>query len=86
MAKATTPKDHNRELIARVAETREAAGYTKKQMAQALDIEYETYRKYENRSPMPHYLIPRFALITHSRMEYLLADTGPRWEPEALRA
>jgi DNA-binding XRE family transcriptional regulator len=52
-------------LRARVIALRKAAKprITQKQMADAIGIEFETYKKYETRSPMPAYLIPRFAEV-----------------------
>jgi hypothetical protein len=45
-------------------------------MATALGIPPERYRKYEYRSPLPHYLLERFALIVGRDVEYVL--TGKR--------
>lgn len=41
-------------------------------MATALGVPAERYRKYEYRSPLPHYLLERFALIVGRDVEYLL--------------
>jgi hypothetical protein len=41
-------------------------------MATALGIPAERYRKYEYRTPLPHYLLERFALIVGRDIEYLL--------------
>lgn len=42
------------------------------QMAIALGIPPSRYAKYETRTPMPHYLIPRFAAVTGESIEYVL--------------
>jgi len=47
-------------------------GWTAEQMAVALGIPAERYRKYENRTPLPPYLIHKFALITGVTIEFLL--------------
>jgi hypothetical protein len=41
-------------------------------MATALGVPAERYRKYEYRSPLPHYLLERFALIVGRDLDYLL--------------
>lgn len=59
-------------LCERVRALREAKGWTAEQMAIALGIPSERYRKYETRSPIPQYLIPRFAQVTDRSIEYIL--------------
>ena len=58
--------------IARTKALRESKGWTSIQMAAALDIPHERYRKYESRTPLPHALMERFALITGVSVEYLI--------------
>lgn len=41
-------------------------------MATALGVPAERYRKYEYRTPLPHYLVERFALIVGREIEYVL--------------
>jgi len=65
-------------LCARVKRLREEKGWTAEQMAIALGIPPERYRKYENRSPLPQYLIPRFALVVDRSSEYILTGKEPR--------
>jgi transcriptional regulator with XRE-family HTH domain len=43
---------------------REAMGWSQKEMAHALGIPLENYKKYEKRTPIPHRLITRYCLIT----------------------
>lgn len=62
----------NEQFIARVHRLRNDRGYTAAQMATALGVPAERYRKYEYRTPLPHYLIERFALIVGRDIEYLL--------------
>jgi len=59
-------------LCARVKRLREEREWTAEQMGVALGIPPERYRKYENRSPIPHYLIPRFSQIVDRTVEYVL--------------
>jgi transcriptional regulator with XRE-family HTH domain len=62
----------NDALCARVHRLRNERGWTAQQMATALGIPAERYRKYEYRSPLPHYLLERFALIVGRDVEYVL--------------
>jgi hypothetical protein len=62
----------NEALCARVHRLRNDRGWTSQQMATALGVPPDRYRKYEYRSPMPHYLVERFALIVGRDVEYIL--------------
>lgn len=62
----------NDALCARVHRLRNDRGWTAAQMATALGVPPERYRKYEYRSPLPHYLLERFALIVGRDLEYVL--------------
>lgn len=62
----------NESLCARVHELRNERGWTAAQMATALGVPPERYRKYEYRSPIPAYLMERFALIVGCDLDYLL--------------
>lgn len=62
----------NDALCARVHRLRNERGWTAAQMATALGVPPDRYRKYEYRSPIPHYLIERFALIVGRDVDYVL--------------
>lgn len=68
----------NDALCARVHRLRNDRGWTAAQMATALGVPPERYRKYEYRSPIPHYLIERFALIVGRDIEYVLTGKTSR--------
>lgn len=74
--------DQNRELlfnetlVQRTHDLRKGRGWTAEQMATALGVPVERYRKYEKRSPLPAYLMERFCLIVDCDLDYLL--TGRR--------
>lgn len=68
----------NEELCARVHRLRNERGWTSEQMATALGVPAERYRKYEYRSPLPGYLMERFALIVGCDLPYLLTGKGQR--------
>lgn len=62
----------NAALCQRVKGIRESKEWTAEEMAVALGIPVHRYRKYESRSPIPHYLIPRIALIAGRSVEWVL--------------
>lgn len=66
----------NNAFCARVRELRLSRGWTAEQMAIALGVPPDRYRKYESRSPLPAYLIERFAIIVGQDVEYVV--TGKR--------
>ena len=62
----------NEQFIKRIHRLRNERGWTAEQMAISLGIPPERYRKYEYRTPLPHYLLERFALQVGRDVEYLL--------------
>ncbi len=66
----------NNSLCGRVKSLRTERGWTADQMATALGVPADRYRKYETRSPLPAYLMPRFCLLAQCEFDYLL--TGKR--------
>lgn len=68
----------NNALCARVRKWREEMNWTAAQMATALGVPAERYRKYEYRSPLPPYLMERFCLITDSTLEELITGKQRR--------
>lgn len=67
-----TAADFNKEFAGRVRELRAASGLTQLQMADALGIGFEAYRKYEVNIMMPHRLLHQFALICRTDLHYLI--------------
>lgn len=60
MGKATTPTQFKREFCLRLRSFRVSAGYEEAaDFAKELGLLPNTYSKYENRSLLPHYLIPK---------------------------
>ena len=47
----------------RTKELRMNRGFTQQEVAQFLGIEYEAYKKYENRSILPQFLMARFCKL-----------------------
>lgn len=72
-------------LCERVRNLRDDRGWTAEQMATALGIPPDRYRKYENRSPLPQYLIPLFAQTVDRSIEYVLTGKERRQLPSAKR-
>ncbi len=68
----------NNDLCGRTRALRDELGWTAEQMAVALGIPPDRYRKYETRSPLPAYLMERFCLITRCDFDYLLTGKANR--------
>lgn len=66
-----TAGDFLKGFCERVRAARKARGLTQMEMAAALGIGHEAYRAYEKRTPLPHFLVERFARITGVEIEYL---------------
>lgn len=77
MAVDVSELEFNRAFIRRVKELREGAGWTQAFMAELLGIPLERYKKYEQRSLLPHYLIDRFCKLTGCDIHYLLTERHP---------
>lgn len=60
------------QLCARVQRLRLERGWNQRQTADAIGVSFDRYKKYETRSPMPHYLIPRFAQIMDRSIAYIM--------------
>ncbi|TIR87335.1 MAG: helix-turn-helix transcriptional regulator [Mesorhizobium sp.] len=78
MAENNQEAAFNEALCARVALWRKEKGWTAEQMAIALGIPPDRYRKYESRSPLPAYLMERFCLICEADLENLLLGKARR--------
>lgn len=73
-----TPKSAwRREFAGRAAELRAAAGMTQAEMAAALGIPLERYKKYENRSAMPVDLLEPFSRLVNRSIEFVVAGRDP---------
>lgn len=68
----------------RVQRLRMAMGrdWTQERMAAILRVSIYSYQKYEIRSPLPHYLLENFALITECSIEYLITGRGRRGQKQ----
>jgi transcriptional regulator with XRE-family HTH domain len=74
-----TEAQFNDAFCARVRALRVERRWTQDQMATALGIPLDRYRKYEVRSPLPVYLLERFALLVDRNVEYLVTGrASPR--------
>jgi len=77
MAETTASSEYNKGLLARTRELRERKNWTAEEMALALGVPAERYRKYETRTPIPHELIERLALVADSTVHYIITGTEP---------
>jgi len=62
----------NNEYCGRVKRFREETNMTAAEMAELLDVPPDRYRKYETRSPLPVYLVPKFCRIIGCDLEHLI--------------
>lgn len=62
----------NDEMCERIQRLRIERAWTQQQMAAAIGLPHERYKKYETRSPMPAYLLPRFAQVVDRTVSYIL--------------
>ena len=75
MGKSAPESDFNAVFRLRTRLAREDAGMTQAEVAAALDVDLDTYKKWENRatSALPKHLIYRFAVIVRAPLERLMA-------------
>lgn len=84
MSSATpSAKQYYQALRDRLVAIRENLKWTQENMAAALGIEVDTYKKYERRpdgkfSKFPSHLFERLALITHKELYYIVTGNNVR--------
>lgn len=74
----------NQGLCERTQRFRKERNLTQQHMATLLGVPVDRYRKYETRSPLPHYLVERFCLIVDCTMDELLLGTPRKARKPAL--
>ena len=67
-----------REYIERIADYRRRRGLTQAEMAHALGVSLDRYKKYERRSLLPPYLLERFAAIVGRDIAEVVTGRAPR--------
>lgn len=72
----TTERAYIERLLTRTRAARERLGKSQAEMAVLLQIPKDTYKTYETRSPLPHYLIEPFCGITGLSLHFFV--TGKR--------
>ncbi len=77
----------NDAFCARIQRLRQDRGWTQEQMAIALNVPVDRYRKYEVRSPLPAYLIERFATVVDREISYIVTgkQTPRHFKPLQIR-
>lgn len=73
-----TEREFNEALFKRMRALREGLGWTQTDMARALGVSPANYQKYETRTPLPHFLLERFALIVRRDLTYVLTGRQAR--------
>jgi transcriptional regulator with XRE-family HTH domain len=75
-------KEHPREdryrsaITARLQLLRKAMGKSQPEMAEALGVPLDRYRKYETRTPLPGYLIEPLAELTGYSVHFIVTGRG----------
>ncbi len=70
---APTPKEFHARLKQRLQQTREELHWTQDQMATALGVNLDTYKKWELRGRFPIHFIEKLSLVTHRPIDYWIA-------------
>ena len=68
----------NAAMIARTKALREARGWIQAEMAAHLVIPLHRYKKYETRTPLPHYLVEPFAAAVGCDPDFVLTGKPSR--------
>jgi hypothetical protein len=74
-------KSFNAGICARTKALREKREWSIDYTAKMLDIGVDAYSTYEKRTPIPHYLIPKFAAFMGVTIAYLLTGHDEKWTP-----
>ena len=90
MAQHVPTKDHGEDAYyaafrARLKALRKDLGYSQSQMAEAIGISLDRYKKYETRDRFPPHLLNKLALNSHRPLEYVVTGRGPNIRPIAAR-
>jgi len=73
MTKDSARKEaYRRDIIARTKMARELRNFKQHKVAKTLGISLEMYKSYENRTPLPHYLIEPWTMIMGVSIEWLI--------------
>ncbi len=80
MGKSAAETDFNAVFRMRTRNARETAGLTQQNLAEALQVSLDTYKKWENRptSALPRERMKQFSIITRVSLDDLLAPPSPR--------
>jgi transcriptional regulator with XRE-family HTH domain len=78
MADIPTEREYYENFRARLKAARLSLGWTQSQMATALGMEYESFKKCESRDRFPLHLIERLALVTQRPIEFWVTGRNVR--------
>lgn len=84
MGKDNEELSFNISFLKRTKEAREKLRWSQTFVADALGIPFERYKKYETRSPLPHYLIVKFCTLTGTDLQFFI--TGKYTKQDVLPA
>lgn len=90
MAKSAKSEDpaervYHEAFRARLVGLRLDLGYSQSEMAEALGLSIDNYKKYETRSKFPPHLFNKLALVTHRPLEFIVTGQGPNIRTVARR-
>lgn len=78
------PKDiFKQQFIDRTAYAREASGLSQEEMGEHFQLKQGTWKQYETRSPLPHYMVVRFCNLVRCDIYWLYTGRGTPPEPVA---
>jgi transcriptional regulator with XRE-family HTH domain len=72
----TTERAYHQAFRDRLKRLRDDLGYSQSQMAEALGVSLQNYKKYEIRSKFPAHMLNKLALITHRPLKFIVTGQG----------
>jgi transcriptional regulator with XRE-family HTH domain len=68
--KAPSEREYHEAFRRRLVQTREDLGWSQADMAKAIGVSLDRYKKYEIRSKFPLHLLEQLSLVTHRDVAY----------------
>ena len=78
---ATLKAAYTRPFCHRIFVARDGAGFTPVEMANELGVKPNTYTTYERFVVMPHFLLPKFIVLTEVSADYVLGLSKYKRKP-----
>lgn len=84
MAGKSIKRQLDQAFVARVIKAREATGMTQQEVADGMGVPQDHYKHWEQKRVIPHYLIPRFCIVTRVEDGWLISGRGPMRRAESV--